>query len=512
MSGYSSTDQCPIKGPNQGAPSGESQSSMSLFCPPTRKSTERTCNRRHSPIPTLNDDILLNIFYLYRIVIEGNASPSMTFTKWKCDCERWWYKLAQVSQRWRRLIHSSPSWLDLCLLCTYGVPVADMLAHSPPLPLTIFYSEYNREMTAKDEEGALLALSHHDRLRRIDLWMPAQKLGKLITAMDGLFPILDFLFIFGDLKETMILPQTFQAPNLRQIHLQRVALPIRSPLLTSTAGLVTLRLIDIPRSAYFPPNYILARLSLMPQLEKLVVSFHSPIPNRDVVNTPIVAHVTLPNLRYFEFKGVSAYLEGLLAWISAPVLSTLRVHFFNQLTFTVPHLLEFMQTSVNLISNVVRLAFNRNSVRLSTQSLDQNGQERFLWLVIMCRHLDWQVASAAQILGTISPVLSVVKDLKLDHWEHNLSSEWHNEVDRAQWRELLRPFSNVNTLHVKEELAVELSRSLCSEDGEMPLELLPNLLELKCRGTGSGDAFSDAFTPFVNERQAAGHPVRVVLK
>jgi hypothetical protein len=226
MSSYSSTAD---RRPNQGAPSGESQSCMSLFCPPTRKSTERTCNRRHSPIPTLNDDILLNIFYLYRIVIEGDASPSMTFTKWKCNCERWWYKLAQVSQRWRRLILSSPSWLDLRLLCTYGVPVADMLAHSPPLPLTIIYREGNHKMTAEDEEGALLAFSHRDRVRHIDLRMPAPKLGRLITAIDGLFPILDFLSmsIVGELlKETMILPQTFQAPNLRQILLYHVALPI----------------------------------------------------------------------------------------------------------------------------------------------------------------------------------------------------------------------------------------------------------------------------------------------
>jgi hypothetical protein len=483
---------------------------MSLFCPPTRKSIERTCNRRHSPIPTLNDDILLNIFYLYRFVIKGDATLFLeSFMKWRCNCERWWYKLAQVSQRWRRLILSSPSWLDLCLLCTNGVPVADMLAHSPPLPLTIFYSKYNREMTSKDEEGALLALSHRDRVRHIDLRISTPKLGRLITAMDGLFPILDLLYIFGELKETIILPQTFQAPNLRQIYLRHVTLPIRSPLLTATAGLVTLQLIDIPRSAYFPPNYILARLSLMPQLESLVIRFHSPIPNCDVVNTPIVTHVTLPNLRNFEFKGVSAYLEGLLAWISAPVLSTLEVHFFNQLTFTVPHLLQFMQTSENPISNVVSLAFHGNSILLITHSLDQNWQKRTLWLDIKCRHLDWQVASAAQILGTISPVLSVVKDLELDHEEHSLSSEWHDEVDRAQWRELLRPFSNVNTLHVDEGLAGEISRSLRSEDGEMPLEILPNLLELECLGTGSTNAFSDAFTPFVNERQAAGHPVRL---
>jgi hypothetical protein len=129
-------------------------------------------------------------------------------------------------------------------------------------------------------------------------------------------------------------------------------------------------------------------------------------------------------------------------------------------------------------------------------------------LRILCRHLDWQVASTAQILGTLSPVLSVIEELTLDHWEHSRSSEWHNKVDCAQWRKLLRPFSNVKKLLVPNELVGGLSHSLCSGDREMPLELLPNLLKLQYFG---GSNVDDAFTPFINERQAAGHPVCLVF-
>ena len=52
-----------------------------------------------------------------------------------------------------------------------------------------------------------------------------------------------------------------------------------------------------------------------------------------------------------------------------------------------------------------------------------------------------------------------------------------------------------------------LSRnSLCLrvEDGELPLELLPELQELTY--SGSGDT-GDAFTSFINARQNAGRPV-----
>jgi hypothetical protein len=129
-------------------------------------------------------------------------------------------------------------------------------------------------------------------------------------------------------------------------------------------------------------------------------------------------------------------------------------------------------------------------------------------LLIRCYHLDWQVVSAAQVLRTLSPVLSVVENLTLSYQVHT-SPEWHNEVDRMQWRELLSPFSNVKTLRLPNKLVGELSRSLCSEDGEESLALLPNLQELHLEYPDSGSDVRDVLTPFINERQTAGHPVRL---
>jgi hypothetical protein len=61
----------------------------------------------------------------------------------------------------------------------------------------------------------------------------------------------------------------------------------------------------------------------------------------------------------------------------------------------------------------------------------------FLLLHIKCKHLDGQVASAVQFLGTLSPVLSVVAQVAFSYEEHRQSSEWYNNVDRRQWRDLL---------------------------------------------------------------------------
>jgi hypothetical protein len=422
--------------------------------------------------------------------------------------QRWWYKLTQVSRRWRYLILESRSALDLHLVCTYGVPVADMLAHSPPLPLTIIYGK-QLTMTAEDEQGLLLALSHRDRVHYITIQMPAPSLEKFIPAMDGPFPILERLHFYSMTEEetSLTLPVTFQAPNLRRLDLWYTLLPTGSPLLTPNGGLVQLSLSGIPRSAYFPPNYILSRLSLMPQLEKLTIAFHSTPSNHDVVrqllDTPILTNVTLPNLRLLLFWGVSAYLEGLLAQISIPALNVLSVILFNRLSSTIPRLSQTIQASENLRFNVVHLAFASNFVDLI---MDPHRRlcERPLHLRTICRHFDSRVASAIQILATLSQVLSVVEVLMLHCEGHNLLS-WHNYVDRTQWRELLRPFTNVKVLHLEDQFFEALSRSLRSEDGEMTLEVLPNLEEL----TYSGGDVGDAFTSFISERQAAGHTVRL---
>jgi hypothetical protein len=72
--------------------------------------------------------------YLYRPFLLGEDQNDniriVEGGKWAG--ERWRYRL---SQRWRNLIFRSTSYLDLYLVCTNGTPVADMLAHWPPLPL-----------------------------------------------------------------------------------------------------------------------------------------------------------------------------------------------------------------------------------------------------------------------------------------------------------------------------------------------------------------------------------------
>jgi len=99
-----------------------------------------------------------------------------------------------------------------------------------------------------------------------------------------------------------------------------------------------------------------------------------------------------------------------------------------------------------------------------------------------------------------------VEDLTLEYWKYGVSSGWRNEAGRTQWRDLLRSFSNVKTLQVDFKLVDQLSRSLRLEDGESPVELLPELKELSYHTLPK---FDDAFTAFIDARRIAGRPVTV---
>jgi len=467
-----------------------------------------------TPIQRLDDDVLINIFYHCRPVIldEDEVDTVRILQGGEWDRERWWYKLAQVCRRWRYLILTSPSYLGLCLVCTNGTPIADMLAHSPPLPLVIDHGVRYHEVTVKDEEGILLALQHRDRVRRIRLRMPIPNLQRLIVAIDDHFPMLEYLYLAPNTKhETNLrLPQTFQAPQLRHLVLN-IACPIGSPWLSHIVGLVTLSLNNILLSTYFRPSALLQRLSLMPQLETLGISFHSPVSNhveRSLLQTPTMALVTLPNLRWFGFQGVSIYLEALLSRLNTPVLDKLQILFFNQLTYTVPRLLEFMSAAENLKFGSAKFTFHEKAVVVTVYPREGDRAYAFM-MVVRCKHLDWQVATTAQLFNALSSVFVDVWHLTLDYYGHFLSSEWHNEVDRTQWHELLKAFRNIKNLVVDNGLVGELSRSLLIDDVELPPELLPELNELRIFGRGD---YGDGLMPFISARQVSGRPVRLVVE
>jgi hypothetical protein len=419
-----------------------------------------------------------------------------------------------VCKRWRYIVLGSTFHLRLRLYCTHGTPVADMLAHSPRIPLTVDYLEKGQDIATEDEDGIVLALRQRDRVRRIRLGLPFPKLQRLVTAMEGEFPMLEYLYVGPPTKHStgLVLPENFQAPQLRYFILINFAFSVGSPLLTMAAAfLVTLVLQKIHPSAYLRPNILLRHLSLIPQLETLTIDFDSPIHNRDaerqLLYTPTVTRTTLPNLRVFGFRGASAYLEALLPYFTTPLLERLQITFLNQLIFSIPHLMQFMNKAEDLGFGSAIHTFHEGSIHMNVYPRD-GVRMPVLSIEVGCRHLDWQVASAAQIFDGLRMLCSTVEHLTLEYDGSLKSSEPH-EDDLVQWRELIRSFNNVTTLSVFSGLVDEVSRSLIL-DGKPVLDLLPKLQEIvlpEKRDAKDGDAFAS----FLDALQVAGQPVPLVF-
>jgi len=286
-------------------------------------------------------------------------------------------------------------------------------------------------------------------VRRIRLGLPVSDLQKLLTAIDEEFPMLEYLYLVPpsprDTESELMLPTTFQAPRLRHLMLGLFSFPIRSPLLTTEAGLVTLTLEAIPQLAYFNPNDLLRQLSLMHQLQSLTTDFDFLIAEDAVDPHPLImTRVTLPNLRSFAFQGESAYLEALLPQITTPLLKKLHIWLYNQRTLSVPHLLQFIVTTENLAGRLSSVVLRFTDWGAWVVLYPNMGPSMYsLCLQIHGGYLDWQVAFAAHVLDVLRPVLSEAVQLTLEYQDITLPNGWHNQTDRSQWRKLLDALGNL---------------------------------------------------------------------
>ena len=386
-----------------------------------------------------------------------------------------------------------------------------MLAHSPPLPLVFDYNvpdTHNFNFCAEEKDEIIHALKQRTRVRRIRFKILVSNLPDFITSIDGEYPMLEYLIVnppLADNRTALTLPETLRAPRLRHLLLSRFALPIESRLFPTTVALVTLTLFMGYPSTDFKPNIFLQWLALMPQLEELSVLILLPVPVEDVesqhMRTPIMTHVTLPNLRLFDFHGDSTFEEALVRRMITPHLERLCFWFIEQPTFSVPNLLHFMNTMRHLKFDNVKITFYIAHIFVEVTA----GSSYVFSIAVYCAPLDFQVSSVTQIFDSIGQIFSTVESLSLGY-EFYVEQ---NVFDRTEWRRLLRPFSNLKTLHIDEELVEGASHCLRPDDGENPLGLFPELQELTYSGRSDT---GDAFTSFIDARQSAGRPVTLVFE
>ena len=416
-------------------------------------------------------DVIIRVFYFYRV-------ESLDGVNW--NLERWWHRLTHVCREWRHLILSHPSHLNLHLVCTYATPITDLLALSLPFPLVVNYPNKN-EITTEDEENLLVALQHRNRVYRISLATPITISSRVIAAMGGDFPQLRHLRITG------------AQPSLTTLTADR---------------LVSLTIRCIPPSHDSHPGFFATLLSSMPLLVTISLGFRSPVPNhvveKQLLNLPTTS-ITLSHLSKFMFRGVSSFLEGLVARMDAPHLRAFRIVFFNQLTFPLPHLSSFIRRTQRLKFPIARVNFHKHNMSILADHSGPHRDDNSLHITVDCRYLDWQVDAAAQICNAVALVLSSTQELTLGFRKHGASSDYQGEVILTRWNDVLSPFTHVEVLRVHHKLAGQLSRALGPDEGICLHDILPRLREIVV--LPSRRNYGGAFVALLNTCRDPEHPI-----
>ena len=123
-----------------------------------------------------------------------------------------------------------------------------------------------------------------------------------------------------------------------------------------------------------------------------------------------------------------------------PRLERLHVQVFEELTFSVPHLVQFINATQNLRFDSAEIDFSNKRACVETYAHETDAYA--FSIKVYCEHLDWQVSSATQISNALSQVLPSVEHLTFKYEGNSESSEEHVDVDRIELRDLLRSFSN----------------------------------------------------------------------
>ena len=392
------------------------------------------------------------------------------------------------------------------LLLTNGSPSIGTLSHLPPLPLVIDYSDRIDTVAQKDAGHIHLGLQQHGRVRRVFLQASSSSLRIWLELMNKLFPRLEDLSLLSTAAEetNLILPETFQAPDLRRLSLHGISLPKRSSLLSSTIALSTLSLTHIGASFYIPPGHLVTQLQGLPLLEELSIGFVFPIPLPSSEEQLPTLPVRLPALRRLTYRGEDVYFDNLVALINAPLLEQLSLIYFFDPTFSLVNLTEFIHGTGGFGCLAAQLIFNKDGASIY---YEQQGIRK-LSLHVNCEPLDWQIDFATQVCNALGNVLSAVEELIIDLNEDWMLSDWDNTLDSMVWHELLLPFIWVKKLHIGFLLTFELSQALNAAAGGLVLELLPELQKLEVQL--EIDDAKKVFSVFIETRESVGRPVRLL--
>jgi hypothetical protein len=451
-----------------------------------------------APIDTLPEVALLEIF---DHCVWVNRMHGM---------EKKWYRLVHVCRKWRNVVFGSPLRLNLQLYCKARTPVRETLNVWPLLPIVVW--DGGHETVTWGVDNIIAALEHNDRICQLDLYgISSSHYEDVLGAMQQPFPALTNLQLEHNyISAPPIIPASFlggSAPSLESLHLTRIPFPGLPKLLLTATHLVRLHLSNIPHSGYISPETMATCLPVLTGLKSLSIGLESPrsFPDRKSQHSRPQTRTILPVLTELRFRGLSEYLEDLVARIETPLLDTLAITLFHQLILETPQLTQFISRTLEVKAyDEVHMVFSNWDV--SVETFDGKIE-----LGISCRQSDWQLSSLQQLCSSSFPhaFIPMVERVYILE-EESSPPRWKDDmIENSQWLELLHPFTGVKGLYISREFSPRIAPALKELIGEKVTEVLPAMRTLFLEEPRLSASVQEAIEQFVAARQLASHPVTV---
>jgi hypothetical protein len=454
-------------------------------------------------IDVLPDEVLLEIFHFYVNIYPPDRGIA--------EIEAW-QLLVHVCRRWRNLVFRSPRRLNLRLVCTSETPARDRLDIWPALPLII--TGYKASTVSTGMGNIIAALGQSNRVCQVFLWgLTRWPLEEVLAAMQVPFPELTYLYLhlFSDGETSPVILDSLlggSAPRLQIFDLDGIPFLGFPKLLLSATHLVCLRLVNIPHSGYISPEAMVTLLSALSSLDELSLGFRSPQsrPGSESRTLHPPKRSILSVLHEFCFKGVTEYLEELMARIDTPRLNGMDITFFNQIDFDCPRLAQFINCTPNLRArDEAHVQFDDSTACITLRYLTSEVDFGNLGINISCRERDWQLSSIEQVCNSL-PLLSMVEDLGIDHFQ----PVWKNDVvENTLWLGLFVPFTGVKDLYLCKEFAPGIAVALQELVGDRITEVLPSLQNIFFERLEPSGPFQENIRKFVAARQLSDHPITI---
>ncbi|KAI0282944.1 hypothetical protein BC826DRAFT_1062233 [Russula brevipes] len=429
-------------------------------------------------IGALPDDVLLEIFKFHLAADFAG-----------------WHSLVHVCRRWRCVVLDSARFLSLRLLCTEMTRMRETPHVWPAFPIVVSSHKVADDVLANGVDNVVAALERRERVREIDITSPL--LRRTVPGSAS-------LRLGSNAANVVFLPGSFlggSAPRLQHLALYSILFPALRRLLLSATDLVYLRLWDIPDYEIYSPEEMVACLSPLTRLETLHLGFRCPrsLPNRQ---PPPLARTVLPVLTLLWFHGTSEYFEDFVARIDAPLIEDARIIFFYQPTFDLFHLPQFIGCTEQF--NVIRRAdvvFFGYSVEVVLSPQAARVDHPRLALGISCGQSDRLLPSLVQILSSFVPTLPTLERLDIRGYLYWPPPDSPDDIENAQWMDLLRQFTGVKSLYLSEQLVPHVAPALQDFPGERVIEMLPDLQNLFVEGPKPSGSVQEAIGRFVATRQ-----------